>query len=74
MRVAWINPCLLVRDRQGNKEQPLCVIPVVTSIKEEERLIQSSAKVNTENRHELQHSAAVTATFNVSVVDNLKIK
>uniref|UniRef100_A0A3Q4BTU2 BTB/POZ domain-containing adapter for CUL3-mediated RhoA degradation protein 2 n=1 Tax=Mola mola TaxID=94237 RepID=A0A3Q4BTU2_MOLML len=36
---------------QGNKEQPLCVIPVVTSIKEEERLIQSSAKVNAENRH-----------------------
>lgn len=29
---------------QGNKEQPLCVIPVVTSSKEEERLIQSSAK------------------------------
>ncbi|KAG7232995.1 hypothetical protein INR49_007785 [Caranx melampygus] len=29
---------------QGNKEQPLCVIPVVTSTKEEERLIQSSAK------------------------------
>lgn len=29
---------------QGNKEQPLCVIPVVTSSKEEERLIQSSTK------------------------------
>ncbi|XP_075891989.1 BTB/POZ domain-containing adapter for CUL3-mediated RhoA degradation protein 2 [Nelusetta ayraudi] len=29
---------------QGNKEQPLCVIPVVTSIKEEEQLIQTSAK------------------------------
>ncbi|XP_068601943.1 BTB/POZ domain-containing adapter for CUL3-mediated RhoA degradation protein 2 [Brachionichthys hirsutus] len=29
---------------QGNKEQPLCVIPVVTSRKEEERLIQCSAK------------------------------
>lgn len=29
---------------QGNKEQPLCVIPVVTSCKEEERLIQSSSK------------------------------
>lgn len=31
---------------QGNKEQPLCVIPVITSIKEEEQLIQTSAKVN----------------------------
>ncbi|XP_061574633.1 BTB/POZ domain-containing adapter for CUL3-mediated RhoA degradation protein 2 [Cololabis saira] len=29
---------------QGNKEQALCVIPVITSIKEEERLIQSSTK------------------------------
>ncbi|XP_069578626.1 BTB/POZ domain-containing adapter for CUL3-mediated RhoA degradation protein 2 [Brachyistius frenatus] len=29
---------------QGNKEQPLCVIPVVTSSKEEDRLIQSSTK------------------------------
>lgn len=29
---------------QGNKEQPMCVIPVVTSIKEEEKLIQSSTK------------------------------
>ncbi|XP_013131990.1 BTB/POZ domain-containing adapter for CUL3-mediated RhoA degradation protein 2 isoform X1 [Oreochromis niloticus] len=29
---------------QGNKEQPMCVIPVVTSIKEEEKLIQSSSK------------------------------
>ncbi|XP_030600395.1 LOW QUALITY PROTEIN: BTB/POZ domain-containing adapter for CUL3-mediated RhoA degradation protein 2 [Archocentrus centrarchus] len=29
---------------QGNEEEPLCVIPVVTSIKEEERLIQSSTK------------------------------
>lgn len=29
---------------QGNKEQPLCVIPVITSIKEEEQLIQTSAK------------------------------
>ncbi|KAM6933252.1 BTB/POZ domain-containing adapter for CUL3-mediated RhoA degradation protein 2 [Xenentodon cancila] len=29
---------------QGNKEQALCVIPVITSIKEEERLIQSSIK------------------------------
>lgn len=29
---------------QGNKEQALCVIPVVTSSKEEERLIQSSTK------------------------------
>ncbi|XP_041850503.1 BTB/POZ domain-containing adapter for CUL3-mediated RhoA degradation protein 2 [Melanotaenia boesemani] len=29
---------------QGNKEQPLCVIPVITSPKEEERLIQSSSK------------------------------
>lgn len=29
---------------QGNKEQPLCVIPVITSSKEEERLIQSSTK------------------------------
>ncbi|XP_056296452.1 BTB/POZ domain-containing adapter for CUL3-mediated RhoA degradation protein 2 [Pseudoliparis swirei] len=29
---------------QGNKELPMCVIPVVTSSKEEEKLIQSSAK------------------------------
>lgn len=29
---------------QGNKEQPLCVIPVITSFKEEEKLIQSSSK------------------------------
>lgn len=29
---------------QGNKEQPLCEIPVVTSVKEEERLIQTSSK------------------------------
>lgn len=29
---------------QGNKEQALCVIPVVTSSKEEEKLIQSSTK------------------------------
>lgn len=29
---------------QGNQEQPLCVIPVVTSRKEEERLIQTSDK------------------------------
>ncbi|XP_068174118.1 BTB/POZ domain-containing adapter for CUL3-mediated RhoA degradation protein 2 [Antennarius striatus] len=29
---------------QGNKEHPLCVIPVITSRKEEERLIQCSAK------------------------------
>uniref|UniRef100_A0A3Q4MI71 BTB/POZ domain-containing adapter for CUL3-mediated RhoA degradation protein 2 n=1 Tax=Neolamprologus brichardi TaxID=32507 RepID=A0A3Q4MI71_NEOBR len=28
----------------GNKEQPMCVIPVVTSMKEEEKLIQSSTK------------------------------
>ncbi|KAG7478683.1 BTB POZ domain-containing adapter for CUL3-mediated degradation 2 [Solea senegalensis] len=29
---------------QGNKEQPLCVIPVLTSRKEEEKLIQTSTK------------------------------
>uniref|UniRef100_A0A3B3VFP8 BTB/POZ domain-containing adapter for CUL3-mediated RhoA degradation protein 2 n=1 Tax=Poecilia latipinna TaxID=48699 RepID=A0A3B3VFP8_9TELE len=29
---------------QGNKEQPMCVIPVITSYKEEEQLVQSSSK------------------------------
>ncbi|XP_054466037.1 BTB/POZ domain-containing adapter for CUL3-mediated RhoA degradation protein 2 isoform X2 [Anoplopoma fimbria] len=29
---------------QGNKELPMCVIPVITSSKEEEKLIQSSTK------------------------------
>ncbi|XP_005807802.1 BTB/POZ domain-containing adapter for CUL3-mediated RhoA degradation protein 2 [Xiphophorus maculatus] len=29
---------------QGNKEQPMCVIPVITSCKEEEQLVQSSSK------------------------------
>ncbi|MEQ2242008.1 BTB/POZ domain-containing adapter for CUL3-mediated RhoA degradation protein 2, partial [Ilyodon furcidens] len=29
---------------QDNKEQPMCVIPVITSCKEEEQLIQSSSK------------------------------
>uniref|UniRef100_A0A3B5LIN9 BTB/POZ domain-containing adapter for CUL3-mediated RhoA degradation protein 2 n=1 Tax=Xiphophorus couchianus TaxID=32473 RepID=A0A3B5LIN9_9TELE len=32
---------------QGNKEQPMCVIPVITSCKEEEQLVQSSSKVST---------------------------
>lgn len=32
-------------DWQDNQEQALCVIPVVTSIKEEERLIQTCTKV-----------------------------
>uniref|UniRef100_A0A3B3U3L0 BTB/POZ domain-containing adapter for CUL3-mediated RhoA degradation protein 2 n=1 Tax=Poecilia latipinna TaxID=48699 RepID=A0A3B3U3L0_9TELE len=34
---------------QGNKEQPMCVIPVITSYKEEEQLVQSSSKVSTCN-------------------------
>lgn len=37
---------LFFRNWQGSKEQPLCEIPVVTSFKEEERLIQSSMKAN----------------------------
>lgn len=40
--------CMFTSHWQDSKEQPLCVVPVVTSIKEEERLIQSSTKVNTE--------------------------
>lgn len=37
---------LLVWGCQGNKEHPLCEIPVVTSVKEEERLIQTSSKAS----------------------------
>lgn len=42
---ASVTLFILVWDWQGNTEQPQCVIPVVTSSKEEERLIQSSSKV-----------------------------
>ncbi|XP_068440858.1 BTB/POZ domain-containing adapter for CUL3-mediated RhoA degradation protein 2 [Clinocottus analis] len=35
---------LCLNTLQGNKELPMCVIPVVTSSKEEEKLIQSSTK------------------------------
>lgn len=40
---SWFGDC------QGNKEQPLCEIPVVTSAKEEERLIQTSSKASFES-------------------------
>lgn len=44
---------MFIRRWQDSQEQALCVVPVVTSIKEEERLIQSSTKVNTEQSLDL---------------------